>query len=84
MAHSTDHGWKVNTTNLFQVTKPKASIDEVTGTQYSREKPVVLYSALIRQFAKPKTWVLDVFSGCGKYEQSFLLNMYDRLFSQLL
>ena len=72
VAHSTDHGWKVNSTNLFQVTKPKPSIDEITGTQYCKEKPVMLYSALIRLFAKPKTWVLDVFSGCGKCsEQSF-------------
>lgn len=69
MVHSTDHGWKVKSTNLFQVAKPKTTLEETTGTHYSREKPVALYSDLIKLFAKPKTWVMDVFSGCGKREQ---------------
>lgn len=69
LAHSTDHGWKVKSTNLFQVAKPKTTVEETTGTNYSREKPINLSSYLIKLFAKPKTWGMDVFSGCGKWEQ---------------
>ena len=48
---------------VVEMADPQSRDEE--GRTYQRQKPVALYTSLIKTYAQPHSWILDVCSGAG-------------------